>query len=271
MKRAGISKMQFRDLVCWFVVALASGAFVRAQSVDPEATIADSASSSKAVGHGYDAAQHEAAYASLPQLNSVARVRAAEAYSKLPLRFEANQGQADSCVRFLAQGAGYTLFLTSNEAVLTFAGPSHTRKSSADHENPFIMAMRLVGANPARAISGLEELEGKSNYFIGVDPAKAGPIAIPANELPWVSSRQTVTEILPDLTQSNNGTIVTVVTETGTYTVNSDCSGSATLTLNKGDTATRHFNFQILHNSEEFLAIVTDAGRIETIDFKQQN
>lgn len=72
-------------------------------------------------------------------------------------------------------------------------------------------------------------------------------------------------------TQSNNGTIVTGVTETGTYTVNPDCSGSATLTLNKGDTTTRHFNFQILHNSEEVLAIVTDTGRIETIDFKQQN
>ncbi len=72
-------------------------------------------------------------------------------------------------------------------------------------------------------------------------------------------------------TQSNNGTIVTGATEAGTYTVNSDCSGSATLTLNKGDTATRHFNFQILHNSEEVFAIVTDTGRIETIDFKQQN
>lgn len=73
-------------------------------------------------------------------------------------------------------------------------------------------------------------------------------------------------------TQSNNGTIVTGVTEAGTYTVNPDCSGSgsATLTLNKGDTATRHFNFEILHNSEEFVAIVTDTGRIETIDFKQQ-
>jgi hypothetical protein len=72
-------------------------------------------------------------------------------------------------------------------------------------------------------------------------------------------------------TQSNNGTIVTNVTEKGTYTVNSDCSGSATLTLSKGDSTTRHFNFEILHNSEEFFAIVTDTGRIETIDFKTQD
>jgi len=72
-------------------------------------------------------------------------------------------------------------------------------------------------------------------------------------------------------TQSNNGTIVTGVTEQGTYTVNSNCSGSATLTLSKGDTTTRHFNFEILHNSEEVLGIVTDTGRIETIDFKTQD
>ena len=32
--------------------------------------------------------------------------------------------------------------------------------------------MRLVGANPVSRISGLEELEGRSNYFIRNDPAK---------------------------------------------------------------------------------------------------
>src|SRR5437879_12199418 len=41
------------------------------------------------------------------------------AYGKLPLSFEANQGQADPQVKFLSRGSGYTLFLTSTEAVLT--------------------------------------------------------------------------------------------------------------------------------------------------------
>ncbi len=41
-----------------------------------------------------------------------------EHFGKLPLSFEANQGQTDGQVKFLSRGSGYTLFLTSNEAVL---------------------------------------------------------------------------------------------------------------------------------------------------------
>ncbi len=40
-------------------------------------------------------------------------------YGKLPLSFEANQGQTDARVRFLARGGGYTIFLTADAAVLT--------------------------------------------------------------------------------------------------------------------------------------------------------
>jgi hypothetical protein len=52
-------------------------------------------------------------------------------YGKLPLSFEANQGQTDSRVKFLAHGRGYSLFLTGNEAVLTLEGASQNanRKS----------------------------------------------------------------------------------------------------------------------------------------------
>src|SRR5437879_2382712 len=42
-----------------------------------------------------------------------------DAYSKLPLSFEANQGQTDKQVKFLSRGPGYTLFLTPTEAVLS--------------------------------------------------------------------------------------------------------------------------------------------------------
>src|SRR6266699_1817546 len=37
---------------------------------------------------------------------------------------------------------------------------------------PLALRMRLVGAAPAPRASGLEELPGKANYFVGTDPAK---------------------------------------------------------------------------------------------------
>src|SRR4051812_36188558 len=36
--------------------------------------------------------------------------------ARVPLAFEANAGQQDSRVKFLSRGAGYTLFLTNDEA-----------------------------------------------------------------------------------------------------------------------------------------------------------
>src|SRR5580700_3612490 len=44
--------------------------------------------------------------------------RAIETYGKLPLSFEANQGQTDPRVKFMARGSGYTMFLTKDEGVL---------------------------------------------------------------------------------------------------------------------------------------------------------
>ncbi|HWO30920.1 MAG TPA: hypothetical protein VNO32_19160, partial [Candidatus Acidoferrum sp.] len=57
----------------------------------------------------------------------------ARGYAKLPLAFEANQGQTASDVRFLSRGDGYSLFLTGQEAVLALrqsalgAGPRRDR------------------------------------------------------------------------------------------------------------------------------------------------
>ena len=49
---------------------------------------------------------------------ATANASVVEAYGKLPLSFEANQGQTDGQVTFLSRGSGYTLFLTQREAVL---------------------------------------------------------------------------------------------------------------------------------------------------------
>src|SRR4030095_11943082 len=39
-------------------------------------------------------------------------------YGNLPWSFEVNRGQTDDSVKFVARGGGYTLFFTSDEAVL---------------------------------------------------------------------------------------------------------------------------------------------------------
>ncbi len=86
----------------------------------------------------------------------------------LPLFFEPNQGQTAPQVKFLARGAGYGLFLTADEAVLNLHRPSPAPRPALSS----VIRMKLDGANSAASVSGAEPLPGKSNYFIGNDPAK---------------------------------------------------------------------------------------------------
>ena len=85
------------------------------------------------------------------------------AFGQLPLIFERNQGQTDPRVNFLARGSGYTLFLAGDQAVLTLR---HSRTEAA------VLRMALHNSKAAPDVTGLEELPGKSNYFIGNDPAQ---------------------------------------------------------------------------------------------------
>jgi hypothetical protein len=108
--------------------------------------------------------------------------RATANYGKLPLHFEANQGQSDERVKFLARGSGYGLFLTSTESVLVLRkgeaggpGKGTARGEAATTTRsgpPEVLRMKLLGADPRPAIEGREELPGKSHYFIGNDPKK---------------------------------------------------------------------------------------------------
>jgi hypothetical protein len=100
------------------------------------------------------------------------------AYGHLPLSFEANQGQTDHQVKFLSRGKGYNLFLTSTEAVLALTSPERAMNKgieakasrSSRESKQAVLRMSLVGSNPSPAISGLDELPGTVNYFIGKDP-----------------------------------------------------------------------------------------------------
>jgi hypothetical protein len=64
--------------------------------------------------------------------SSAAQAAARAAYGKLPLSFEANQGQTAKQVKFLSHGAGYALFLTPTAAVLTLRAPDSASKHQSE-------------------------------------------------------------------------------------------------------------------------------------------
>ena len=110
-----------------------------------------------------------------------------EVYSKVVLNFEANEGQTDEEVVFLSLGSGYTLFLTPTEAVLVLTRLARQRgnivdpptRPTAKDTGQSVFRMQLLQvlgdelnarAIPAATVTGLDELPGKSNYFIGNTP-----------------------------------------------------------------------------------------------------
>ena len=130
---------------------------------------------------------------------TAAAARLVESYGRLPLSFEANQGQTDSQVKFLSRGPGYSLFLTGDEAVLALRKPSSAATSSSnqnlafgkpllaattivegrrtqapDPQNlpPTIVRMKLLGANPRSSIVGIDKLPAKVHYLVGNDPSR---------------------------------------------------------------------------------------------------
>lgn len=110
------------------------------------------------------------------QPDAATKARVLQAYDKLPLSFEANQGQTDKQVKFLARGSGYTVFLTSTEAVLTlspaYIQPSKLSRQSKATEpiaktDTTVLRLQLVGSNPTAQVLGKQQLPGKSNYLTG--------------------------------------------------------------------------------------------------------
>lgn len=107
--------------------------------------------------------------------------RAHSVLAELPLFFEPNQGQFpfeanDSRARFVNRGTGYNLFLGADGATLSLASHNQTKKKAAHGESPSarleFLEMKLAGANPNAEMAAADPVPGKSNYFIGNNPAK---------------------------------------------------------------------------------------------------
>ncbi len=103
------------------------------------------------------------------------------AHTKLPLRFEVNEGQTDPQVKFLARGSGYTLFLTDAEVVLVLSTPAadpntHVLRQWMFEEGKDVVRtavrMQFHGAAPQPIVQGHEKLSGRSHYFLGNDPSR---------------------------------------------------------------------------------------------------
>jgi hypothetical protein len=91
-----------------------------------------------------------------------------DAYSRLPLAFEENRGQADPRVKFLSRGIGYTLLLAPSEAILSLKKPGPSSEPAAGA----VLRMKIRGASETATVAGTSELPGKTHYFIGSDPAR---------------------------------------------------------------------------------------------------
>jgi sugar lactone lactonase YvrE len=102
------------------------------------------------------------------RISAATRAQIAQNYGKIPLSFEANQGQVDKSVKFLSRGNGYSLFLTDSAAVLALNQPDAAKKPA----KAGVIRMELAGASRNMSAAGADQLTGKANYFIGNDQAQ---------------------------------------------------------------------------------------------------
>jgi Beta-propeller repeat/S-layer homology domain len=97
-------------------------------------------------------------YSFLLLLPALAHAGQERPYANSPLYFEPNIGQHAANVRYLARAAGYTLFLTGREAVISSRGTA-TR-------------IRFAGSHGLDRLEPIDPQRGVSNYYIGADRSK---------------------------------------------------------------------------------------------------
>jgi hypothetical protein len=81
----------------------------------------------------------------------------------LPIAFETNVGQTDPAASFVARGEGYVVWATEEGPVVRVGAPRSDRRATA--------RLRVVGGGSAGHPAPESLLPGRSNYFIGNDPA----------------------------------------------------------------------------------------------------
>ena len=168
---------------------VANSSHFRAQNVSGANDLASRAKDTQEKQHPV------AANSPAPALGAEQRGRVYASFDTLPLAFEANQGQTDPQVKYMARGNGYTVFLTGNETVFALSSSAQSAsrarvagkhisgkygvgatsvpvENKPEKETAAAIHMKLVGGNPRSEVVAAKELPGRSNYFIGNDPSK---------------------------------------------------------------------------------------------------
>ena len=86
-----------------------------------------------------------------------------------PLSFEKNTGQFDPALQFVAHASGYALGVTQKGLLLNLGGQA---RQDSERSKFAQIEMTLIGASAHAVTSALEELPGKTNYFLGRDPSQ---------------------------------------------------------------------------------------------------
>src|SRR5262245_5002823 len=110
-----------------------------------------------------------ASMAAEPRAAALPSAPATERNLSRRIGFEANCGQVDAQVQFVARGPAYTAFLTSTEAVLTLGDR---------HGGHAVLRMERIGANAAARAAGSGLLPGVVSYF--PDGRVDSPVNAPA-------------------------------------------------------------------------------------------
>ncbi len=102
-------------------------------------------------------------------------------YGNPPLTFEANHGQTESQVDFIARTGGATVFLTPTAAVFSISSESAKdvrpeerglSEINTPHSRGVALHMQIVGGNPNATPIGQDRQTGIVNYFIGNDSSQ---------------------------------------------------------------------------------------------------
>lgn len=90
-------------------------------------------------------------------------------YGKIPMSFEANRGQLDPKVKYLARGAGYSLQVSSEELAISLNKGDNKSNSASGRDK---VSMKLDGSNRSRRLRPRDKMATRTNYFVGREKSK---------------------------------------------------------------------------------------------------